>query len=178
MSARLRNWALRIDGGMEWVDKVVAHTWWLLIAGALFVSWEVVMRYFFNSPHDWFDELLILVVTVAAFLGCGAAANEQRHIALPVIYGRLKGRARRIADIINATAGVGICVFLVVWLIRWAAFLNQVGTRYNSDLGSPFSLIVYAIAAGMVLNAIFNSRILLRMYLGITAEDIASAGAK
>jgi len=60
-----------------------------VIAACLVLSAGVVMRYFFNTPTDWQDEVSMFLL-VGSIFSCGAAVQAQRgHIGIEAVAGLL-----------------------------------------------------------------------------------------
>jgi TRAP-type C4-dicarboxylate transport system permease small subunit len=144
---------------------------------AFYMTWEVVMRYFFSSPHEWFDEVMIHASVLAIFLGCGNATWYGRHITLELLYVHLKGKWRRAADIIHFIAVIVLSVMVVIFSIRWGSFVDSQGAGYETVIGTPWSFITYTMALGFALNAIYASGLLLRAFAGIGYEETAKEKA-
>jgi TRAP-type C4-dicarboxylate transport system permease small subunit len=133
----------------------------------------VVMRYFFRSPHEWFDEIMIHACVLAIFLACGNATWLRKHITLELLYVHLKGKWRRLADIIHFTAVIVLSVMVVIFSIRWGIFVDSQGAKYQTAIGTPWSFLTYVMALGFALNGIYGSGLLLRACAGIGYEETA-----
>lgn len=171
-----RKWALMLSRTLEQLDKGISYAWWLFIALGVFTTWEVVMRYFFDNPHSWFEEVSVCMSITAVFLGCGVATWKKRQIALDFIITRLNQKWQRIAGIIVSLVTIAISVTLVVGLLKYGFFLDHVGATYMSTLQTPYSIGAYAIAVGMFLNAIFSLGNLFGAAQSQKAEEIATKG--
>ena len=125
------------------MDEKVTWTWWLYIIVALYVTWEVVMRYFFDSPHTWFEETSVFMCVVAAFLGTGKSITARMQIVLPLIYSRFSRNTLRIVDIGISILTIIICVLVIIAAVTYAFFLNSVNAVYISDLRTPISVFCY-----------------------------------
>ncbi len=55
LGLKVNRWLQRLDG---WIS----YTWLLFPIAGLFVTWEVAMRYFFDSPHSWYEEISIFLL--------------------------------------------------------------------------------------------------------------------
>ena len=72
------------------VDDAIAHVEDILITlchGLIFVLvvLAVVMRYVFNDPLIWGEELIVALLTWMVFLGAAAAVRSQMHIRIDVM---------------------------------------------------------------------------------------------
>jgi len=161
----LRKWLLKFIQGLDWLDRGITYSWFLLFAATFLVTWEVIMRYVFYSAHDWFEEVIVCVCLAATLLGSGRTTKTGSHILLELLYVRLKGRKRRVADIVNNVVVIVASGILVVCLLQWTRFLNLMGMTYASSLHTPLSVVSYILAAGMTLNALYSLERLLRAWL-------------
>ncbi|MBA7671084.1 hypothetical protein ES703_79235 [subsurface metagenome] len=163
----LRKWLLKVIQGLDWLDRGIAWTWWIYLGVFLLVTFEVVMRYVFYSSHDWAEEIIVFTCVGVSLLGSGRATLLGRHISLELVYARLKGRRRRVADITNGLIVMGVSGVMSVFVFQWGMFLDRMGMFHTSSLETPLSLVAYALFAGMALNAIYGFGIFLRAALAI-----------
>lgn len=56
-----------------------------IVAMALLVIAQVVMRYVFNNPLDWSEEMARIVFIYLAFVGIGAAYGRRRHMFIDTV---------------------------------------------------------------------------------------------
>ena len=75
----------------HWVGTVTAFLLPLII---LIVSYEVVMRYFFNSPTLWAWDVNIQLFAIMVFLGGGYALMQNGHVRVDLWYGKLSTRGK------------------------------------------------------------------------------------
>jgi TRAP-type C4-dicarboxylate transport system permease small subunit len=170
-----RKLVLAYSRWLDRLDKWIGYTWWLLLLAAFYMTWEVVMRYFFLSPHEWFDEIMIHACVLAIFFGSGAATRKGSHIKLELLYVHLKGRKRQAADITHYVAVVILGVIMIIYSIKWGRFMDSQGVYYESIIGTPWSLLTYMMALGFALNAIYGLGLLLRACTGIGYEEAGKA---
>jgi TRAP-type C4-dicarboxylate transport system permease small subunit len=163
----LRKGSLKVIQWLDWLDRWMVYTWYLFGLAVLLVTFEVLMRYFFNLSHSWFEEVIISMCLCASLLGCGKTTKEGAHIALELFYVQFNERIRRIVDIIGAVIVIVACGAMVVFLVRWGMFQDRMGMTYPSDLKTPLSIIPYILAVGMGLNGLYSLQQLLRRCLGV-----------
>ena len=172
--ALLKSGVVRFVSALDWLDTKISFTWWLLAILAGFITWEVIMRYFFKSPHNWSLELCILLYLWGSFLGCGTATKTRRHIAIDVVYTRTSGRLRWIFDVINAIATIIVSGFLAYYVLEYTLAIK--GMSHTSDLASPYWIAVAAVFVGLVLCTVYSLRNVLALSLreqGLTPTDQA-----
>jgi len=124
----------------------------LLLAVSLFITVEVTCRYFFNSPHDFADALVLYVMLYLVFLPCGFTELEGRHIKLDLVHVRLNPQWKRYADIFNALAIIVTCSVIAYWAWYHAAFLwNQEVWTESMVLELPEAALPFAFFLGMIM---------------------------
>lgn len=165
---------LKVNRWLQRFDGWVSYTWLLFPLAGLFVAWEVFMRYFFDSPHSWYEEISIFLLVFVSFLGSGKATYENQHIAIDAVYARLKGRWHRISNMVIFLATSLVCVMLIVTMFIYASYINTMGITYQSGLASPYSILAYILSLGMLLNLIFTFRYAFPdIEIKVSADEIA-----
>jgi len=163
----LRKWLLKVIQALDWLDGWIVYSWWIILGAGVVVTWEVIMRYVFWAPHDWFPAVSVILITGVSLLGAGTATRQGRHITLELIYTRLNARWRRVSDLAGSLITIIVCVIMSVYLFQWAMFLDSRGMHHADSLGTPLSIMAYALSAAMALNAIYSLEIMLRLSLGM-----------
>ena len=67
---------------------------------ALITFFDVIMRYFFNSPTFWASEISEYIIIWAVFLSMAWVLSVKGHIHVEVIYDRLPYFGKKIADLL------------------------------------------------------------------------------
>ncbi|MGG7565181.1 TRAP transporter small permease [Rhodovulum sp. DZ06] len=94
------------------VERLLAWASALLLAATgVFLSWEVVSRYFFNAPTIWAAELSQLCLIWACPMAMGWALSERRHIRVDAVTRLLGDRARQVAELVALLA---VAIFAAV----------------------------------------------------------------
>ena len=164
----------KVNRGLQRLDGWISYTWLLFPIAGLFVAWEVFMRYFFDSPHSWYEEISIFLLVFVSFLGSGKATYENQHIAIDAVYAKLKGRWHRIANMVIFIATSIICIALIWTMFIYASYINKMGITYQSGLASPYSVLAYILSLGMLLNLIFTVRYAFSdIEIEVSADEIA-----
>lgn len=103
-----------INTGMHRVFLWIAEV--SLAAMVLIVTLTVVMRYCFNSGISWAEEVPLLLVSLFAFLACAMGVRDHAHMAVTLIYNRLKknGKGQRALDVLT-----DVCVLLCGLFMLW-----------------------------------------------------------
>ena len=137
-------------------DCIAKTTRWLVLALVLLVSWEVFMRYAFNSPTMWNYETSMMVGGTIYIIGWAYAHRQHSHVRVDVLYSRLSSRGRAAIDLIGSLV---IFFPLMIALVgtsattTWRAWLineKSVETSWYPPI-APFRTVV---TLGLVLFAI------------------------
>ncbi len=102
---KIVNWSLLIGAGLT----ILAMMFWL--------SYDVVMSYFFDEPTDWATELAKYCLLYLIFLPLGYAQMTGQHIRVDAITSRLSQRMQTRVDIV-ATA-ISLLAFII---FTWSAY--------------------------------------------------------
>jgi TRAP-type mannitol/chloroaromatic compound transport system permease small subunit len=137
-----------VESISEYSGRLVS---WVLYAGIFMLTFEVVARYFFNSPTVWahgytqrlFGSFFILIGAYT-FIHDG-------HVRIDLISQKCSPKVQTILDIVN-------CVFLVVWsavLIPagWKFFVRSytIGEVDEMVLAHPIWWVKGLLVVGMIL---------------------------
>jgi len=134
---------------MSYYDKIVKYSGYL--ASALFisigfiVSYEVIMRYLFNSPTIWVNEVSRFLQIWATYLALTYSFHKQDFIRITVIYDRLNETGKKILDFISFIFIIIFSCFVVYygWLIAYDSL--KVGRTSSTILDVPSFLTELAI---------------------------------
>lgn len=73
----------KCDDAIAYVEDLLITVCHGLIATLVVIA--VAMRYVFNNPLTWGEELIVALLTWMVFLGAGAAVRSQMHIRIDVM---------------------------------------------------------------------------------------------
>ena len=134
---------------MNYYDKIVNYSGYLasalFIAIGFIVSYEVIMRYLFNSPTIWVNEVSRFLQIWATYLALTYSFHKQDFIRITVIYDRLNETGKKILDFISFIFIIIFSCFVVYygWLIAYDSL--KVGRTSSTILDVPSFLTELAI---------------------------------
>ena len=149
---------------MNYYDKIVKYSGYLasalFIAIGFIVSYEVIMRYLFNSPTIWVNEVSRFLQIWATYLALTYSFHKQDFIRITVIYDRLNEAGKKILDFISFIFILIFSSFVVYfgWLIAYDSL--KVGRTSSTILDVPSFLTELAIPlcfAFLVLRVILEA---------------------
>lgn len=169
LSARLENWlghAIEIPAAALVVGEVG-----VLLAG-------VIMRFIFNSPIPWADELASILFLWLANLGAAVALRRGTHMRTTVLTGFMSERGRAWAE---ALAIVAPCLMLLILMVPMWEYAEDEMFVQTPALGWPNTVRAAAVATGAALMIAISllriSRQRLVDFLGVAATIAVVAAA-
>ncbi|MCF3942612.1 TRAP transporter small permease [Oceanobacillus alkalisoli] len=87
----------------------------LFLTGMCVSFFGVIMRYIFNSPVHWVEEIFSLTLVWAIFIGFSTALKNNNHIALDLVYAVLPKKAQRVLDFIGYLLGIAFSIFFLYY---------------------------------------------------------------
>lgn len=79
------------------------------IVGIALIFYGVIMRYVFNEPKAWVEEIARYSIIWGVFLGFGLALRHNQHIQVDILYDRLKPKMKQILDIVATLISIAFC---------------------------------------------------------------------
>ena len=134
---------------MNYYDKLVKYSGYLasalFIAIGFIVSYEVIMRYLFNSPTIWVNEVSRFLQIWATYLALTYSFHKNDFIRITVVYDRLNENGKKILDFISFIFILIFSSFVVYygWLIAYDSL--KVGRTSSTILDVPSFLTELAI---------------------------------
>ena len=157
---------------MNYYDKLVKYSGYLasalFIAIGFIVSYEVIMRYLFNSPTIWVNEVSRFLQIWATYLALTYSFHKNDFIRITVIYDRLNDKGKKILDFISFIFILIFSSFVVYygWLIAYDSL--KVGRTSSTILDVPSFLTELAIPlcfAFLVLRVILEALKYIRNFI-------------
>jgi TRAP-type C4-dicarboxylate transport system permease small subunit len=122
------------------IDRIVTAAVWALAAGLLAVIsalglYQVLIRFVFNQPSSWTEEVIgrLLIWTVA--LGVAAAFRQGALVSVDVMLRWSRGRWRRIVRLI-----ILIVSALFLGLLAWVGYDLAWRIRFQTFASIPISI--------------------------------------
>lgn len=148
----------------SWVDRVslaisrVAMFFTAVIV--LIMFYEVVMRYVFESPTLWVNEMSLWIAG-ALYLSAGLYVMQQRaHIRVFVIYDMFPRSLQRVCDTISTLAIVAFA-FAIIWGAFWEAWQKMMrwetfGTAWDPPIPATIKPLFLVLITLTALQAVAN----------------------
>ena len=84
-----------------------------VLASLALIAWSVLMRYVFNNPPAWADDVVAMLLVAVVMLAAGPALRRGEHIGVDVLTSHLGPRARNWSDGWAALAAAAAGVILL-----------------------------------------------------------------
>lgn len=99
---------------------------------------QVAMRFFFNMPLAWSDELIVVLYILMVFWSAATLLKEKEHVMLDLVYEALPPGGQRIFGLIGAALTAGLLLFLLPEAFDYVRFMHREKTPV---LDIPFSYV-------------------------------------
>jgi TRAP-type mannitol/chloroaromatic compound transport system permease small subunit len=143
---------LAADKLSTWVGHLFA---WLIVALTLLVTWEVISRKFFDSPHAWVFDAQIMLYGVMFMMAGAYTLAAKGHVRGDVLYGFFHPRVQATIDLILYLVFFIPGIVALVWA-GWVFFLESWAIRERSSIMSegppiyPFKFFI-PVAGALIL---------------------------
>jgi TRAP-type C4-dicarboxylate transport system permease small subunit len=123
------------------------------LAIVLLVSWDVLMRYFFESPQLFVDELASFLEILVIFGGAAYTFRVGGHVRVDLLTNHLARPARAWLRMIALVMGLAFMA-AVIWTTTLSAITAYRYGRVSAVMLYPLWLPMLLIPAGLLLMAI------------------------
>ncbi|WP_051675992.1 TRAP transporter small permease [Polaromonas glacialis] len=99
---------------------------------------QVSMRFLFNRPLAWSDELIVVLYILMVFWSAATLLKEKEHVMLDLVYAALPPGGQRIFGLIGAALTGGLLLWLLPEAFDYVRFMHREKTPV---LDIPFSYV-------------------------------------
>jgi TRAP-type C4-dicarboxylate transport system permease small subunit len=111
---------------------------------------QVGMRFLFNRPLAWSDELIMILYILMVFWGAATLLKERDHVMLDLVYAALPPGGQRVFALIGAALMAALLLVLLPEAFDYVRFMQRESTPV---LGIPFSIVFAPFVLFVVLVA-------------------------
>jgi tripartite ATP-independent transporter DctM subunit len=144
----------------------------LLAADLLVVCGSVLLRFLFNAPVEWADDVARGLMVGSSFFGAASALARSENLGVAFFIDMLPIGPRRIIDSMGALLVTVISGYVAFNAIK----LGWLTTGQTTGAGLPLELTFYPMGAGALLMTIFALDLFRRRPLGDMVAGIVAAG--
>src|SRR5260221_11725560 len=123
----------------------------LLAADLLVVSGSVLLRFLFNAPVEWADDVARGLMVGSSFFGAASALARTENLGVAFFVDRLPAGIRRVVDAVGALLVTIIAAYVAFNAIK----MGWLTTGQTSGSGLPLELTFYPMGAGALFMTIF-----------------------
>jgi tripartite ATP-independent transporter DctM subunit len=144
----------------------------LLVADLLVVCGSVLLRFLFNAPVEWADDVARGLMVGSSFFGAASALARSENLGVAFFIDMLPVGPRRTIDSMGALLVTVISGYVAFNAIK----LGWLTTGQTTGAGLPLELTFYPMGAGALLMTIFALDLFRRRPLGDVVAGIVAAG--
>lgn len=123
----------------------------VLVVILVVISMQIIMRYVFNHPLLWSEELSRYLYVWIAWIGCAFCVGTRSHISVPVLLDSLPLQVQRVLAVVGNLAVLGALCYLIPHALSYA--LGQKAFMASTIPVGRIWLYI-ALPAGLVLTAV------------------------
>ncbi|MEC4722742.1 MULTISPECIES: TRAP transporter small permease [Noviherbaspirillum] len=158
--------------GLVRLNDVVCHTVKgiiVLLAAVMTAAilWQVFMRYFFNRPPSWTEELALLMFTWTMLLMIAVGVREFFHVRMDLLIEHLPSVGK---DIMNRLICFGIAGFGCYLVWSGATYVHETIGSTSAAIGYAVEWLYTAAPVSGALTALFAFE---RLLVGLPQEEKA-----
>lgn len=147
------------------MDLVLTGITFIILVSITFAG--VIMRYFFNNPFVWLEEVQLMCFVWIVFFGAGAAFRTGSHVSIEFLIDRLPPGLKKVAEIGIAMVVVAVLYFYSAQGFKLVEQLARTG-RTTNIFKIPYPIIYGAFPIGCILMII---NYLLTLFPSIWKEE-------
>lgn len=145
----------------------------VLFVALIMIVYSVVMRYGFNAPQVWVDDIVGFALVAIVMLSAASVMRRGEHIGVDLLTNRLGRRGRHVASIWALIAVLVTAAFLIFEGWETVAFSKMLGILTHGYIEIPMYLVQMLLPIGGVLLALAALMGLARAAIG---EPVATGG--
>ena len=132
-----------------YLDKFVRILICLILFLMLFlVVTQVFLRYVFEMPLAWTDEVSRYLMTWLVFIGASVASKEASHLGVTILYEKFNIKTKTFLTIFM---NIAICVFLVFVIVHGYSLLMAIKKAKSPVLQISMAIPYTSVFIGSIL---------------------------
>ena len=134
-----------IDGLSRFFGAIAAM---LVVVLVVLMLYDVVLRYAFNAPTSWGNDLNTMLMGAAFVLSIAYALSTDSHVRVDLLYNDATKPRLRIVDLIGLTLLVLPAIAWITWGL-WGHFFTALATGERTGSGGwnpivwPFKMMLF-----------------------------------
>ncbi len=137
----------------------------VLVSLAL-IAWSVVMRYVFNRPPVWVDEVVGFMLVGIVMLAAAEVLRRGEHIGVDLVTANLSGRARLWLQAWSSASVLAVALIFIINGWQTAMFSKMLGIVTEGHLELQVYWLMLLLPLGGLLMLLTAIEALVRLALG------------
>src|SRR6476469_8796150 len=154
----------RITAGLLVTSDAIAAV--LLAADLLVVCVSVLLRFLFNAPVEWADDVARGLMVGSSFFGAASALARSENLGVAFFIDMLPSGTRRVVDAMGALLVPIISGYVAFTAIK----MGWLTTGQTSGSGLPLEWTFYPMGAGATFMTVFA----LEIFCALSGRDIVA----
>lgn len=138
-----------------------------VLASLALITWAVVMRYLFDRPPVWADEVVGFLLVGIVMLAAAQSLRRGEHIGVDLLTSRLGPRGQRWAQAWSSLSVAVISLILIVNGVQTALFSRKLGILTEGYLEVPLYWLQLLLPMGGAMMLLVALEALLRLAAGL-----------
>ncbi len=144
----------------------------LLAADLLVVCVSVLLRFLFNAPVEWADDVARGLMVGSSFFGAASALARSENLGVAFFIDMLPAGIRRVVDSVGA-----VLVAVIAGYVAFNALkLGWLTTGQTSGSGLPLELTFYPMGVGALFMTLFAAEVLCQRPVRDIAAGVVATG--
>ena len=133
------------------------------------IAWSVAMRYLFNRPPVWVDEVVGFMLVGIVMLAAADVLRRGEHIGVDLFTANLGARARLWVQAWSSLSVLAVALILIINGWQTAMFSRMLGIVTEGHLELPVYLLMLLLPVGGLLMLLTAIEALIRLATGASS---------
>src|SRR3954471_8803366 len=143
----------RISAALLGISDITAAI--LLVADLLVVCVSVLLRFLFNAPVEWADDVARGLMVGSSFFGAASALARSENLGVAFFIDMLPSSPRRVVDSMGA-----LLVTIIAFYVAFNAIkMGWLTTGQTTGAGLPLEWTFYPMGVGALFMTVFAAEI-------------------
>jgi len=138
-----------------------------VLASLGLIAWAVVMRYAFNRPPVWVDEVVAFMLVGIVMLGAAQSLRRGEHIGVDILVAKLGPRGRYWAQLWSSASVLVVSVILIVNGWQTSMFSRKLGVLTEGNLEIPVFWLQLFLPLGGCMMLLVSLEAIARLVAGL-----------
>jgi TRAP-type transport system small permease protein len=149
-----------IKGRFNVIDDVISTIALVGVVGLTGIN--VILRYAFNFPVPWVEEVVLGLFIWLVFIGMSSTMKRDGHVGVDYFVNMMPRPVRILSEIVRAAAIYYVLIYVFIYL--GSSLMLQATNKLTPILGLSYQMIDIAVPIGGLLTAIHFTKKLIRTF--------------